>query len=134
MTQKVMVCVTEQKTCERLIKEGLNIVNNEDSEIFVIHVATKDLKVLEDNKAAEALEYLFDKSKGYGASVTVLKSNNIRETLVKFAVDNQIDYVVMGETRQQDEKDSVIFKLKNDFMYTNTKIKVVPLKNINQEA
>ena len=73
--QKIMVCVTEQKTCERLIKKGIELTKDNDTEIFVLHVATKDIKVIEDPRAAEELEYIFEESKKYGASVTVLKSN-----------------------------------------------------------
>lgn len=124
-TEKVMVCVTEQKICERLIQNAIELLPNKEIEIFVLHVALKDIKVIEDPQAAQALEYLFDKSKSYGASLTVLKSNDIRHTLLKFAVDNDIDYMIMGETRLQNEKDSIIFKLKSDLANTKTKIKVV---------
>lgn len=127
--QKIMVCVTEQKTCERLIKKGIELTNNSDTEIFVLHVATKDIKVIEDPKAAQELEYIFEESKKYGASVTVLKSNDILKTLSKFAIDNNIDYIILGETRLQNEKDSVIVKLKKELINTKTKIEVVPLKS-----
>ncbi len=127
--EKIMVCVTEQKTCERLIKKGIELTNNGDTEIFVLHVATKDIKVIENPKAAEALEYIFEESKKYGASVTILKSNDILKTLSKFALDNKIDYMILGETRLQDEKDSVIVKLKKALANTNTKIEIVPLKS-----
>ena len=126
-TEKVMVCVTEQKICERLIQNAIELLPNKEIEIFVLHVALKDIKVIEDPQAAQALEYLFEKSKSYGASLTVLKSSDIRHTLLKFAVDNDIDYMIMGETRLQNEKDSVIFKLKADLANTTTKIKVVPV-------
>ncbi len=127
-TEKVMVCVTEQKICERLIQNAIEILPNKEIEIFVLHVALKDIKVIEDVQAAQALEYLFEKAKYYGASLTVLKSNDIRHTLLKFAIDNDIDYMIMGETRLQDEKDSIIFKLKSDLENTKIKIKVVPIK------
>ena len=127
--QKIMVCVTEQKTCERLIKKGIELTNNSDTDIFVLHVATKDIKVIEDPKAAQELEYIFEESKKYGASVTVLKSNDILKTLSKFAIDNNIDYIILGETRLQNEKDSVIVKLKKELINTKTKIEVVPLKS-----
>ena len=127
--QKIMVCVTEQKTCERLIKKGIELTKDNDTEIFVLHVATKDIKVIEDPRAAEELEYIFEESKKYGASVTVLKYNDILKTLSKFAIENDIDYMILGETRLQNEKDSVIFKLRKELGTTKTKIEVVPLKS-----
>lgn len=124
--EKIMVCVTEQKTCERLIQKGLELSRGKDNEIFVLHIAVNDTKVIEDPKAAEALEYIFEKSKAYGASVFIIKSNNIKETLLKFAVDHAIDHIIMGQTRLASEKDSVIFKLRNELVYTNVKISVIP--------
>lgn len=35
----VMVCVTQQKTCDRLIRYGSNLVKGAKGELFIIHVA-----------------------------------------------------------------------------------------------
>lgn len=124
--EKIMVCVTEQKTCERLIQKGIELSESHDTEIFVLHIAVRDVKVIEDPEAAEALEYLFEKSKVYGASVSIIKSDNIKDTLLKFVIDHSINHIIMGQTRLSNEKDSVIFKLKNELAYTNVKISVIP--------
>ena len=39
------------------------------------------------------------------------------------------DYMILGETRLQNEKDSVIFKLRKELGATKTQIEVVPLKS-----
>ncbi|MDO4719699.1 MAG: universal stress protein [Peptostreptococcaceae bacterium] len=127
-TEKIMVCVTEQKTCERLIQKGLELSKASSAEIFVLHIAVKNAKVIENPEAAEALEYLFEQSKEYGASVSILKSDNIKETLVDFAINNSITHIIMGQTRLSDEKDSVIFQLKKELSYTDVKISVIPAK------
>lgn len=127
-TEKIMVCVTEQKTCERLIQKGLELSRASSAEIFVLHIAVRNAKVIENPEAAEALEYLFEQSKEYGASVSILKSDNIKETLVDFAINNEITHIIMGQTRLSDEKDSVIFQLKKDLSYTDVKISVIPAK------
>ena len=54
---------------------------------------------------------------------------NILKTLSKFAIENDIDYMILGETRLQNEKDSVIFKLRKELGTTKTQIEVVPLKS-----
>lgn len=131
--EKIMVCVTEQKTCERLIQKGIELSEGQDTEIFVLHIAIRDVKVIEDPKSAEALEYLFEKSKAYGASISIIKSDNIKDTLLKFVVDHSIDHIIMGQTRLANEKDSVIFKLKNELAYTNVKISVIPASEYKDE-
>ena len=68
-------------------------------------------------------------NKSYIFSVTFLKSNYILITLSKFSIENDIDYMILGETRLQNEKDSVIFKLRKELGATKTQIEVVPLKS-----
>ncbi len=38
---KVMVCVTQQKTCERLILEGHKLIKSEEDKLYVIHVVSE---------------------------------------------------------------------------------------------
>lgn len=63
---KVMVCVTQQKTCERLILEGYKLINSNDDKLYVIHVVNEREKFLENDDDGEALEYLFNVSKKAG--------------------------------------------------------------------
>ena len=37
----VMVCVTQQKTCDRLISRGSRLTDGKKDELFVIHVTPK---------------------------------------------------------------------------------------------
>ena len=40
--KNVMVCVTQQRTCDRLIKFGHDVLGDQNGELFIIHVAPKD--------------------------------------------------------------------------------------------
>lgn len=92
----VMVCVTQQKTCERLILRGHELIKSKDDNLYVIHVVNEDGKFLENKNDGEALEYLFAVSKKAGANLTVLRSKNIVKTMVDFAKKNRITHVVIG--------------------------------------
>ncbi|NLX61296.1 MAG: universal stress protein [Tissierellia bacterium] len=96
MKKNIMVCVTQQKTCERLILKGNELVESEEDKLFVIHVVNEKEKFLESYSDGEALEYLFQVSKESGADLTVLRSKNILKTLIDFAKDNEITHIVMG--------------------------------------
>ena len=96
----VMVCVTQQKSCERLIKYGQSLIKSPKSELFIIHVASKKSNFLNSESEAEALDYLFEKSQEIGANLTVIKSNNVMETLVGLVEKNKINHVVMGTSGQ----------------------------------
>ncbi len=61
--RNVMVCVTQQKTCERLILSGYEMLKNDNDKLFVIHVVNEKDNFLDNNSDGEALEYLFNVSK-----------------------------------------------------------------------
>ena len=99
--KNVMVCVTQQKTCDRLIKRGRDILGDESGELIIMHVAHYQFKFLGNSKEGEALDYLYEKALIYGASLTVIRSNNVLETLIEQVAKNRITHVVIGESREE---------------------------------
>lgn len=93
----IMVCVTQQKTCERLIGSGAKLKESIGSDIYVIHVVKNNDNFLCNESEPDALQYLFNISKDAGADLTVLRSENVVETLINFANEKNIGYVVLGE-------------------------------------
>ncbi len=98
ISNNILVCVTQQKTCERLIKKALEFSNDGDS-IFIIHVAKNNWSFLDNDKEGEALEYLFGIAKSVGANLTVLRSDQIVDTIISYAHENKIDLLVMGDSK-----------------------------------
>ncbi len=113
---KVMVCVTQQKTCERLIMNGHNLVKTQDGQLYVVHVVNEKGKFLDNKNDGEALEYLFDVSKKAGADLTVLRSKDVIKTIIDFAKENNITHMIMGTTPSNENKQNMSFgfKLKNE--------------------
>lgn len=101
---KVMVCVTQQKTCERLILNGYNLIENQEGKLYIVHVVNEKGNFLNSNNDGEALEYLFDVSKKAGANLTVLRSKDVMQTIIDFAKENDITHMVMGVTPNNDKK------------------------------
>ena len=97
MINNIMVCVTQQKTCERLIDKG-NSLKNDGDMLYVVHVVNENDKLLRNYTDGEALEYLFGITKELGAELVIERSKNIIETLVKFAGKNDIGKVVLGKS------------------------------------
>ena len=58
-----MVCVTKQKTCQRLIDYGKSLQHAGDEQIFVIHIAPENENFLNNRQEGEALEFLYEKAK-----------------------------------------------------------------------
>lgn len=97
--RNIMICVTRQKACERLIKAGKQMAKGHaDARLYVVHVAKKGENFLGNPDEGEALDYLFEVSKEAGAQMTVLRSDHVVDTLVDFARKNGVSVVVMGES------------------------------------
>lgn len=91
--KNIMVCVTLQNTCERLIDHAQLIKENDDK-LFVLHVANNN-DMTSKNKA-ETLEFLYSVSHKAGADMTVLYSDNSLNAVISFIKNNQIDTVILG--------------------------------------
>lgn len=119
----ILVCVTQQKTCERLIKKALEFSNDNDS-IFIIHVAKNNWSFLDNEKEGEALEYLFGIAKSIGANLTVLRSDNIVDTIIDYALEHKIDLLVLGDSKD-DHSENYFYKSLKEAL-NNIQIHVVP--------
>ena len=109
----IMVCVTRQKTCQRLIDCGKALMENEQDQLFVIHVAGEDEKLLGD-KAKEA-----------GASLTVERSSDVLRTLISIADKNQANRVVVGESGEGEAGAGFLHRLEKK-LSGRAKLIVVP--------
>ena len=107
-----MVCVTKQKTCERLISFGQKQLNGEEDQLFIIHVAESNLDFLGNAKENEALEYLYEKAMEVGANLTVEKSCGVLDTLVEIAIKNKIDKIIVGQSGEFDCMDNFNIQFK----------------------
>ena len=107
----VMVCVTQQRTCDRLIKYGVDFLGDKKGELFIIHVAHYDYKLLGGAADSDALEYLYQKAMDYGASLTVVRSNDVLETLVDLVRKNKITHVILGESKDLAGEKSMVAQL-----------------------
>lgn len=92
----VLACVTQQKSCERLIRAAAQLKTDNGS-LYVIHVAEKNWNFFDNTEDGEAMEYLFSVSKSYGADLTVLNSNRVVETIAQFAHHYNVEIIVIGE-------------------------------------
>lgn len=105
----IMVLVTQQKTCERLILNGYDLIKEENGKLYVVHVVNEKGKFLDNQDDGEALEYLFAVSKEVGAKLTVLRSKDIAKAIIDFAKDNDITHMVMGRTPENEKSNSLNF-------------------------
>ncbi len=125
MAKNIMVCVTQQKTCDRLIKYGYDLLKDTKGELFIIHVAHYEFKFLGNSQEGAALDYLYERALEYGANLTVVRSNHVLDTLVDLAEKNNISHLILGQSGQAHDANNLI-SLLEDRLSKKTEIIVVP--------
>jgi K+-sensing histidine kinase KdpD len=110
--ENIMVCVTKQRTCQRLIDYGKNFIKDDRDTMHIIHVADKDYNFLGDSEENRALEFLYEKAREAGAELTVLKSDDVIGTLAGLVKDNEVTKVIVGASGDKTDDSGFISKLR----------------------
>ena len=92
----ILVCVTGQKSCERLIRRGAELAREAGVMLNVLHVVRTDGSVLGFVNEPEALEYLLRVSVENDASMYVRRSDNVAEAIETASRNEQVSVIVMG--------------------------------------
>ncbi len=111
--KRIMVCVTQQKACERLLKKANLLKDSATDEVYVVHVIKDNWKYFGEFKGSDALDFLFEISAEYGASMHVFKAGDIVDKLSEFACEHKIDVIVMGESKEVKKHQNMIYRLKS---------------------
>ena len=91
----VMVCVTGQRSCERLINRGFERTEK-GQKLFIVHCVQTGHNFMNSPFEADAIEYLFTAARLVGAELTILREDDVINALVKFANDNNVKLIVLG--------------------------------------
>ena len=122
--KNILVCVTQQKTCERLIKKAAELRDEHKGNLSVIHVIKDSWNILDNSREGEALEYLFGISKSAGANLSVLKSDEIVKSIADYARENKIDCIILGDSQNDHKENDFSNELKK--LLSNVEIKIIP--------
>ena len=121
--ENIMVCVTGQMQCKRLLSYALDLQKDKEQEVYLVHVSVTENKNFTDSM--DALEYLYDQAVKNGANLSVLKpKTTILDTLVDFIKKNHVVSVVMGETREAISENSMIERLKKKAKESDMEIEI----------
>lgn len=91
----LMVCVTAQRSCERLVVHGATR-RLEGQDMYVVNCVQTGRSFLEYDDDPAAIEYLFDVASSVGAQLTILRENNVIDALVNFAIEHNIGTIIVG--------------------------------------
>ena len=88
--ETVLVCVTVQKECERLILAGRRFAEAEGLPLRVLHVMDEGKQAGFDPAAQEVLN----------AEMTILRAQDVRQTIADYARKNGAVCVIVGSDKQ----------------------------------
>ncbi|MEF9952061.1 MAG: sensor histidine kinase KdpD [Clostridium sp.] len=111
-TDRVMICITSNPSCEKLIRRGARIARRYKCEWFVVQAQSTSLF---SNKLSDASEKViknhFKLAEKLGAKTITLSSPNIYKSLAQFANDKHITQIVIGHNL--DHHGDKLFKSSN---------------------
>ncbi|MDW7668701.1 MAG: universal stress protein UspA [Bacillota bacterium] len=102
--RNIMVCVTNQKTCSRLIYKGDEVRNKNTDKLYIVHIINKKDRVLYGDNDGDALEYLFDLAKNLNAELIVQRSSNTEKSIIKVAKEIEATHIILGKSNNENNQ------------------------------
>ena len=103
----IMVCVTGQRSCERLIMHGVKRSQPDENGVrpplYIVHSVLNGQKFMNSPDEADAIDYLFTCAQDAGAELTILRTDNVQQSLVDFAHEHDVGVVILGAPGEQGE-------------------------------
>jgi K+-sensing histidine kinase KdpD len=102
MTKKrqlnIMVCVTSQRSCDKLIARGIERAGAGDPPAFlhVVHCVETGRNFMNTPYEADAIEYLFTAAQLAGAELSLVRADNVDDALVNYAENHGIQLIILG--------------------------------------
>lgn len=103
----IMVCVTGQRSCERLIIHGVKRSapdgNGEKRPLYIVHSVLNGQRFMNSKDEADAIDYLFTCAQYAGAELTILRSDSVEQSLADFAHEHDVGVIILGSPGEQGE-------------------------------
>lgn len=106
---KTVVCVTDQRQCDRIIRAGRTLATLSGTELSVINVVRSEAA-----QDPESMEYLFSVSKENDAEMTLLYASDVAKAIIHYVKSNKVSYLLTGIPQ---EGDSVTTRIWSKFTH-----------------
>ena len=104
---KTVAFVTNQYSCERIIKAAKEVADNNQSELVVVAIQDYQYEM-----NPQAVDFLFSKSKEYGASMRLIFNNDVPAVMREVINQYECRYIVTG---MPSTNNSVIYGLWKEY-------------------
>ena len=102
---KTVVCVTDQRRCDRIIKAGRALADMTDTELAVINIARPA-----GGQDPDSIEYLFGVARDHSAEMTILYAADVAKAIIRYVKENKVSYLLTGIPQEGDSITSRIWK------------------------
>ncbi len=92
----VLVCVTGQLQCSRLIHAGRALADTMDARLQVLHVRTSERTMMGNTDVSAALNQLYADAREADAGMEIISSTEIEKTICRYARDIHAAVLVIG--------------------------------------
>lgn len=96
--ETVLVCVTDQTSCGRLIRYGRQRADETGSLLRVLHVRTREKTMMGNPDITSALNDLYSQAREAEAEMEIVSSQDVEGTIADYARKCRASLVVLGET------------------------------------
>ena len=100
-----VVCVTDQRRCDRIIRAGRALADISQTDLLVVNVVRPD-----SQQDTESMEYLFNVSKQNGAEMALLYSDDVAKALIRYIKENKVANLLTGIPNEGDSVTTKIWK------------------------
>jgi len=94
--ETVLVCVTDQLNCKRLIERGRHEADRMDARLMVLHVRTAAATMMGSADIPQALNSLYAMAREAEADMEIISSREVENTIVDYARGNRAALIVVG--------------------------------------
>ena len=93
-----MVCVTSQRSCDRLIARGIERAGAGQAPAFlhVVHCVETGRNFMNTPYEADAIEYLFTAAQLAGADLSLVRADDVDDALVEYAEQHGVQLIILG--------------------------------------
>ena len=112
-TETTLVCVTAQRSCQRLIHRGAEIAHSYDTPLLVLFVSGSGFNVLTNPSVSTVMNELYAVSAQVGAEMTMLQSSTPKAAISGFIRDRHVKHLILGQGLP--DPNGMVAQLMNEF-------------------
>ena len=94
----ILVCVTEQVNCSRLIRKGRALADLQNARLTVLHVRTRQKTMMGNPDISTALNTLYADARAADADMEIIASPDVERTIAEYVQSHGVTHLIIGRS------------------------------------